>query len=164
MIQKIQTALGVQQEKMLRITTQYDWPSLRTSVLKIAEAAGTTAKAEEHLHRIEAWYRNAKQELEKQGLLGVPVLVHLFQKPFAEELGFEIRGVFGPAPLEARQIGEAAKHRVHFILDNKHNPVATPVSEVLPNATYCQLINFPGSEGTVSLEDVLQYNLNALLK
>jgi len=37
-------------------------------------------------------------------LLGVPVIVHVFQARLIKERSFTVKGVFGPEPLQAAQI------------------------------------------------------------
>jgi hypothetical protein len=81
-----------------------------------------------------------------------------------EELGFDILGVFGPAPLEARQIVELSKEKPVFIIDNSHNPVGSPLRETLPDAVYVVFSNFPDSEQAGGLLDVLRSNREALNK
>lgn len=71
------------------------------------------------------------------------------------ELGFTVKGVFGPGPLEAAQITKLSGLSVRFIVDNWHNEVAKPLTETLASAKLVSLINFPGPNKIVSLLDVL---------
>jgi zinc transport system substrate-binding protein len=103
-----------------------------------------------------------KAELRAGGLLGAAVLVHVFQLPLLKELGFTVKGAFGPGPLEAAQIAKLSVERAAFIVDNWHNEVGSPLRETLPTTRYVSLINFPGPDGTVTLLDVLADNRKRL--
>ena len=78
------------------------------------------------------------------------------------ELGFTIKGVFGPAPLEAAQIAKLSAEKVTYIVDNWHNEVAGPLRETMPDTRYASLINFPGPDATKTLMDVLSDNRHIL--
>jgi zinc transport system substrate-binding protein/iron/zinc/copper transport system substrate-binding protein len=49
-----------------------------------------------------------------------------------------------------------------MVIDNYHNPAGKALAESL-GVKYCLLINFPGKDGSVSLEDVYLHNEAALL-
>ena len=77
-------------------------------------------------------------------------------------LGFEVVGVFGPMPLEARQISELSNAGAELIIDNYHIDIGAPLRETLPSVSVADLINFPGVGGTVTLVDVLRENRKLL--
>ena len=158
MVKRLTEAVGAEHVKLVQITTDHRMETIRQSVRKIAGAAGTEERAEKNLREIEAFFDGWKREI----AVGTPVLVHFFQRPLAEELGFEIAGVFGPAPLEARQIAELSGKNPGLIIDNRHNPIGSPLKETLPGVPYVLFINFPGSEEEGSLLDVLRSNREAL--
>ena len=78
--------------------------------------------------------------------------------PPLKELGFDIKGVFGPGPLEAAQIAKLSALPATFIVDNWHNEASAPLTETMKAARLVSLINFPGPDGTASLLDVLADN------
>jgi len=162
MLDRMRKGLHVDESKMLQIDTRYDIPTIRKSIIKIAERLGTTEQAEANLKQIETVINQAKATLKQDGLLEKPVLVHFFQRPLAKELGLKIAGVFGPAPPEARQIADMAKTHAVLIIDNAHNEVGKPLQEVLPHAQRVSLLNFPGTHGTQTLMDVIRYNVEQL--
>ncbi|GET28731.1 hypothetical protein SD074_09330 [Prolixibacter sp. SD074] len=149
---------------MLQIDTRYDIPTIRKSIMKIAERLGTTEQAETNIRQIATVINQAKETLMEDGILNMPVLVHFFQKPMAKELGLQVAGVFGPAPPEARQIADMAKTHAVLIIDNAHNPVGKPLKEVLPDAQLVSLLNFPGTHQTKTLLDVIRYNVQQLTR
>ena len=158
MVERIAGAVGSEQDKLVQITTDHRMETIRQSVRKIARATGTEEQAEKNLREIGSFFDGWKREI----AVGASVLVHFFQRPLAEELGFEIAGVFGPAPLEARQIAELSSKNPELIIDNRHNPIGSPLKETLPGVSYVLFINFPGSEEEGSLLDVLRSNRGAL--
>ena len=158
MVTKIVEAVGIDKNKLVQITTDHRLGTIRQSVRKIAAAAGTADKAEVNLGEIETFFDDWKREISA----GIPVLVHFFQRPLAEELGYEIVGIFGPAPLEARQITDLSGKSPGLIIDNRHSPVAGPLKETLQGVPQVFFRNFPGSEEAGSLLDVLRSNREAL--
>lgn len=162
MAKRLAEAAGSQNIRTLQIGADYSLATMRSSLLAIADAAGTMPLARASIARLEAFMASWKEELRAKGLAGSAMLVHVFQQPLMVELGFTVKGVFGPAPLEAAQIARLSKEKVSFIVDNWHNETAAPLRETLPGARYCSLINFPGPDGTVTLLDVLVDNKNRL--
>lgn len=137
---------------------------IRESVQKLARIFGTEREAETNIQRIEQFYAEWKREMETSGLGGAPVVCHAFLAPIAQELGLNIVGTYGPAPLEAVKIAELAGKKPRFILDNWHTDAGKPLIQALPGTPVVSFINFPGKEGTKSLIDVLSYNREQLRK
>jgi zinc transport system substrate-binding protein len=146
--------------QMVQIETVNTWPVIRESVGKIAAAAGTTAKAEAGLAKVETFFKEWREELAPYR--GMPVISHMFLQGLAKSLGFEVVGTFGPAPLEAKQLKELSSGEAKLIIDNWHTDVGAPLREVMPDAARVEFINFPGKDGTRTLLDVLEYNRGEL--
>lgn len=155
MAKRLAEAAGGRKIKLLKIDADYSLATMRTSILAIAEVLGTQDQARANIADLESFVSSWKQELRDDGLYGAPIVVHVFQQPLMAELGFTIRGVFGPAPPEAAQIARLSAEKVVLIVDNWHNEVAAPLRETMPGARYASLINFPGPDGTKSLLDVM---------
>jgi zinc transport system substrate-binding protein len=162
MAKRLAEAAGSRKIRVLRIDADYSLATLRTSILAIADVLGTQDKARASIAELEAFLSSWKQELRDDGLYGAPIVVHVFQEPLMTELGFTIKGVFGPAPLEAAQIATLSAQKVIYIVDNWHNEVAAPLRETMPAARYASLINFPGPHDTQTLLDVLSEDRHAL--
>lgn len=162
MVRRLKDATKESGSKLLQIKTDYSLITLKESISKIASVSGTIEHAEKSIKMIAEMYEDWRNELRKASLLGAPVLVHLFQKPLAEELGFEVKGVFGPTPIEARQIITLSQESVRLIIDNGHNPVGIPLRETLPKIPYASFINFPPTRNSGSLLDILNTNRRAL--
>ncbi len=161
MIRRIQDAIGGEKPDLLQITTDYRMDTIRRWVLAIADATGERTAAKRSIQELEAFYSVWRQRLPHK-LKEAPVLVHFFQRSLAEELGLNVAGVFGPGPLEARQIVDLSAKNAILIIDNWHNQVGSPLKEAMPGIAYAALINFPGEGGTESLIDVLGYNRRTL--
>jgi hypothetical protein len=164
MMDEINKTLSGDSSKGIQIVTQYDWETMEQSVMTIARRMGTIEKAKENLEALQALYEQAAQKAKESSLTGQKALVHRYQVPFAQTLGLEVVGSFGPQPLTLGQINQFKDSDATIILDNIHNPIAKPLQEILPKATCFTLINFPGTKGTKTINDVISYNLTVVTK
>lgn len=164
MVAKIKDNAGQKETQLIQIQTMMNYPVMEESVLKIAAAAGTEETARKNLARMKEELETGRSKLKAKGLSGAKAIVHFHQQAFAKEMGFEVVALFGPAPLEAGQIGDLSKVEADLIIDNWHNPVSQPLVEVRPELPQAILINFPGKDDTRDLFDVVRYNLDALLE
>ena len=153
---KLMATLGEDSPKLLQIPTDYSIATVESSLKKIAAELGTEVSGviTDYKNYLVDW----RSELSEKGLAGAKVITHFFQKPLALELGFEVIGVFGPGPLQAKQIVELSELPADIIFDNWHNKISQPLLEVMKNTPVVELINFPGAEGTRTLLDVLELN------
>jgi zinc transport system substrate-binding protein len=162
-ISQIQQSMKIDQNKFIKIETGYVESHIRSEVLKIAEKTNTVDKAELSLKSIHQLFIEAKKEIEKAGLKGKPVIAHFFQVGFAKEVGLNPVAVFGPAPLESYNLSILAKTDGVLIIDNLHNPIAQPLSEIKKGTRTIELLNFPGMFHTITIEDVIRYNLKQIM-
>ena len=162
MAKKLAEAAGSQKIKVLQIGADYSLETMKRSILAIAALTGTEGEARANIAALKSFFTSWKEELRAKGLLGAAVLGHVFQLPLMKELGFTVKGKFGPGPLEAAQIAKLSMEKAAFIVDNWHNEVGSPLRETLPTTRYVSLINFPGPDGTVTLLDVLADNRKRL--
>ena len=162
MTKKLAEAAGSQKIRVLQIGADYSLETMKRSILAVAAVTGTETEARANIAALEGFFASWKAELGAKGLFGAAVLGHVFQLPLLKELGFTVRGAFGPGPLEAAQIAKLSMQKADFIIDNWHNEVGEPLRETLPTTRYVSLINFPGPDGTVTLLDVLADNKKRL--
>jgi hypothetical protein len=162
MAKKLADAAGTRHIPLLQVDADYSLSTMKKSILAIAAAIGTTAKAGDNIAVLEKFMESWKQELQQTGMSGTPVLAHVFQRPLLVEIGFSIQGVFGPAPLEATQIAKLSAAKAALIVDNWHNEASAPLRETLTGVRWVSFINFPGPDGTVTLLDVLADNRKRL--
>lgn len=161
---KIKESVGQDGPELLQIATDYSMTTIRQSVMKIANILGTTEVAVRNIEQIEAFISEWRQELGPFELSDRAVISHIFQKPLLDELGARIVGVFGPGPMEARQIVELSGKDAALIVDNWHNDVGKPLRDTMENVPQVIFINFPGEEDTRTLIDVLEFNRRELGK
>ena len=158
MADRLSDAAGSRKIPVLRVDADYSLATMRASLLAIGAALGTSDAAARSISALSDFLSSWKVELGAAGLAGAPVVVHVFQQPLMEELGFTVAGVFGPGPLEAAQITKLSVLPASLLVDNWHNEVASPLRETMSRARFVSLINFPGPDGTLTLLDVLKDN------
>ena len=163
MVDQIKAGLKIPEEKMVKISTSYNFTEIEASVMLIARRLGTEQIAKKNLEEIKRLLIKGQDDVHKKGLDQKPVLVHFFQESFAKEMGIIPVMIFGPAPPEPKQIMEMARTKAVWILDNAHNPVGGSVKEILKNGEYKLLLNFPGLHQTRTIADVIRYNIDQLI-
>ena len=90
-------------------------------------------------------------------------VVQRMQLPFVKWLGFDVIGEYGPAEPSPALILDLARLKPVLVIDNYHGPSGIPIAEAA-RVPYAELINFPGKDGTKTLADVFQYNMEVLIK
>lgn len=161
---QLKEAVGKKNVVMMQITTDYSLSTLRASIGTLSSVFGTGATSEANLREFDLFFGGFKDELKKAGKFGGDIICHAMQVPFLKELGFSIKGVYGPAPLEPTQLKTLSGFNPSLIIDNWHNQIAKPMKDLYPKTPVAVLINFPGQGGTTALMDVLQYNKKELLR
>ncbi len=163
MMGRIRSQLAGSDTQMLQIITAYAPPVMEKSIRDIAGAGGSETAAEANILKIREALAEARRMTAEAGLAGAAAVVHKYQIPFARAAGLNVVKEFGPAPPGPRLIAEAAQTGAVLVIDNIHNPVSAPIREVLENAAAVELINFPGTGNTRTLEDVISYNTRTLM-
>ena len=147
--------------KTLQVFTDNAPAAVKEQARRIAEALGT----------MEAWkqWAGGFDAVAEQARLQVQTawpdrraVVQKMQRSFAEWLGFEVVGEFGPAEPSPALVLELIRTRPAVVIDNYHNPSGRAIAESL-KVPYTTLINFPGKDGTRSIEDLYRYNAGALV-
>ncbi len=164
MMKRIRESMGKNSSvTLIQIETVNSYPVIETSVMKIASLLGTEETARKNLGELKAFLDDWKQELSGQKALK-NVVVHVHQQGPVKSLGLKPAFVFGPAPASLNQIREVLSIKPSVIIDNQHNPQASPFREQSPSPVIVEWINFPGKGGTLSLLDVMKYNREQLSK
>jgi zinc transport system substrate-binding protein len=159
MVQRLKSGMDLKNDVLLKIETDYSMATIEKSVMEIAKILGTEKIAIQNLDSIRHLILEGRALCDKSGSNSSPVLVNYFQQSIVKEMGFKISGVFGPAALEAGNIGKMTKLETAAIIDNAHNPVGMPLLQTNPEIKYRQLLNFPGMHQTKTLQEVIQYNI-----
>lgn len=90
------------------------------------------------------------------------VVAHAYLKTYAQWLGFDVVGTFGPGEPSPAVLLELTKSRPALIIDNYHNQSGASIASAT-GAPIVTLINFPGKDGTKTIEDVFALNERAFL-
>ena len=163
MVNQIKAGLKIPDEKLVKISTSYNFTEIEESVMIIAKRLGTEQTAKKNLEEIRQLLLSGKTAVHNSGLDQQSVLVHFFQESFAKEMGITPSMIFGPAPPEPKQILGMTHTRAVMIMDNAHNPVGGSVKEILKKSNYILLLNFPGLYQTRTIADVIRYNIDQLI-
>lgn len=164
MVEQLKGPLELKEENLLQIETGFGYKVLSESILKVANKLGTVDYATKSLAEIFKLYETKREQLKADGFLDKKILVHFHQQQIARELGLNIVGIFGPGPIKPSELAKFKKNGADFIIDNIHSPKGKSLMEVLPDAKYLTFVNFPGTNGTESLTDVILYNMDQLNK
>jgi zinc transport system substrate-binding protein len=161
MIDQLVQRIETDKTNLIKIETSYHFDQIAKMILLIAEKLGTETLADNNLHEIKNTFEWAKSKIKEDRLDKIPVLVHFYQQSFANELGLNIVGVFGPNPPEAYEIKNLLSTGAKLVIDNFHNPVGESLQLSGNIQRYC-LLNFPGSLDTQSISDVIKRNTELL--
>jgi hypothetical protein len=160
--QKLADTAGSAGIRTITVTTSNAPAEFRAEAEKIARVLGTEDK-------LEAWWNGFEpfaEELRGKIIAAYPdkrAVVQRMQTPFAAWLGFDVIGEYGPAEPSPAVILEMVQTRPALVIDNYHGPSGQPIAEAA-KAPYAELLNFPGKDGTLSIEDVFRYNADVLIK
>jgi zinc transport system substrate-binding protein/iron/zinc/copper transport system substrate-binding protein len=159
--QRILEASGDEGAKALKIDTDNRPETLIASSRKVAERLGTVAAQEAWAKSFSA-YAEASRARVRKALGARRVAVQAQLKSWMEWMGFAVVGTFGPGEPSPAQMLELIKAKPELVIDNYHGPSGQALAESL-KVPYALLINFPGKDGTESLEEVYAYDEKALL-
>jgi zinc transport system substrate-binding protein len=130
-----------------------------------------TKKIAEVLHTEKQQQNWEKGFIEKLGILkkqlapfaGKRAVVHLHAKPFVQWAGLSEVQVVPPGELSLKAVTDAVAKQPDIVIDILHMPAAKVIADNA-HCRYAQLINFPAIQGTVTLEDIFEYNTAQALK
>jgi hypothetical protein len=163
MMKSMGDAIGGDSTEMIKINTDNSIATVEAETAKIAAIAGTEEESAARVSRYVQTVTDGKKAVEEAGLQGKKVLCHSMQVYLAKDLGLQIAGTFGPGAATAQQISDAAKNGYDIIIDNVHNPVAGPLSEVSPDSKVVVWRNFPDAVEPDALTNMVRKNIEALL-
>jgi hypothetical protein len=164
MMKSMGTTIKKDESALIHIQTNNSIENVRTQSAKLAKIFGTEAKNTVRFATYEKGILEGKENVAEKGLDRKNVYCHAMQVYLAKDLGLNVVGTFGPAPLTAAQLAEIAKGDIDIIIDNIHNPVAPPALEVSPKSRIVTWRNLPDRGGRGSLEEMVRSNIAELLK
>jgi ABC-type Zn uptake system ZnuABC Zn-binding protein ZnuA len=160
--EKLAETAGSAKVQTLVVRTSNDPAEFKAEAEKIARVLGSEEK-------LEAWWSAFlpfAEDLRGKVMALYPdgrAAVNRMQTPYAAWMGFEVAGEFGPAEPSPAVILDLAQLKPALVIDNYHGPSGQPIAEAV-GAVYVELLNFPGKDGTVTIEDVFRYNADTLIK
>ncbi|MDR0910775.1 MAG: ABC transporter substrate-binding protein [Spirochaetaceae bacterium] len=131
---------------------------------KVAAALGTEAACEKWAASFNTFVAGLKKKVNAVYPEGSLAAIQRMQSPVAEWTGWELLEQYGPGEPSPALLLKIINAKPAIIIDNWHGPSGAGLAESLPGAKYFQFINFPGKDGTKTLEDVFQYNADLLLE
>ncbi|GHV23705.1 hypothetical protein FACS189494_11840 [Spirochaetia bacterium] len=159
---KLAETAGSAGVQIINVYTTNDPVKIKEEARRLASIFGTT-------EREAAWEKEfdtltAKLRTEIQAAYpNKRAAVNRMQLPFATWAGFTVAGEYGPAEPSPAVIVDLVGLKPNLVIDNYHGPSGIPIAEAA-KVPYSELINFPGKDGTVTLEDVFKYNAAVLIK
>ncbi len=163
MMKSMGDAIGKTNTDLIQITTENSIENVTKQAALIASALKSQYASEDRVYEYVQTVKNGNLSVMKKGLDTLKVYCHSMQVFLAKDLGLKIGGTFGPGPLTANQIAEVAKGGYDIIIDNVHNPIASPLLEVSPDTRLVIWRNFPATVERGSLQKMVQENIDALL-
>jgi hypothetical protein len=158
---KLAETAGSAGVEVLQIRVSNDPNDIKAEAKKIAELLGTTEKYEAWAAGFDAFTAGIRDDVGRV-YGGRRAVVNSMQTPFISWLGIDIAGEYGPAEPSPALVLELVNLKPDVVIDNYHNPSGRPIAEAA-KAPYAELINFPGKDGTQTIEDVFRYNAGILL-
>ena len=145
----------------IQISTETSPENLIAQARKISKILKSEKEQEAWEQRFVAALAALQKELSP--FAGKRAVAHHFAQPFAKWAGLSVVQVIRPGELTPKVIAEAAGQAPDVVVDILHFPVAKVIAENA-RCRYVQVINFPGIDGTSSLEDIFRYNSRELIK
>ena len=163
MMKTIANAAEVDKEKIVKVKTTNSLENLENMVQMLSEKAGTKEKADKRFAEYKKLIEWGRAQVAEKGLDKLTVWVHKDQIPLAKDLGLNIAGQFGSAPLTSEQLALAAEKKFDIIIDNLHNSIADPAKTVSPDSAVIVWRNFPDHTGDSALYNLVKANIETLL-
>ena len=162
MVPKASETSGVYGAHLVEVYTDNVPPIFKREAMKVSEALGT-------MDAYRVWEKEFDIQMEEMKAAidaAYPdkrAVVHQYLSVYAEWLGFEVVGKFGPGELTPQNLLKLVRLKPAVIIDNWHNISGLPLAESL-DCPYVELINFPGHGGTESILDVFDYNRDQFIR
>lgn len=164
MMKTISDATEVDKSKIAKVKTTNTVENLSNMVKMLSEKAGTQKEADRRFKQYDELIIKMRKQVKESGLDKKAAYVHINQEPLARDLGLNVIATFGAAPLTSEQILFASENQIEIIIDNVHNPIASPAAQVCPNAKLLIWRNFPEKMEKNALYNVIKNNCESLFK
>lgn len=148
--------------QMVKIGCDNSIETVTRETEKLAKLFGTEKIWEKRIKEFLQAEEEGKKLVAEKNLGNAKVLCNINQVYLAKDLGLNVVQTFGPGPVTSGQIADAKSGKYDLIIDNVHNPVGAPLSEVAPDAKYIIWRNFPEVTGRGALVKVIRENIEKL--
>ncbi len=158
---KLAETAGSKKVRIIAVLTDNVPATIIAESKKIAEALGTI----EEQARWAASFDGFTKTMRERILAALPdkrVVVQAYMKNYAVWLGLDVVGTFGPGEPSPAVVLDLVRKKPAMVMDNYHNPGGKPIAESL-GVPYVALINFPGKDGTRTIEDVFSRNEKVIM-
>lgn len=162
MMKTIGSAAQLDPDRIVKVKTTNTLENLSNMVNMLSQKAGTQEEASKRFGKFQELVEDARERIAKSPNRDIEVYANTNQAEFARDLGLNVVSTFGAGALTAAQIEEAHSKAYPLVIDNLHNPVASPISQVSPNSIILTWRNFPDHTGGDALYNVVKENLEAL--
>lgn len=156
MMETIKDTIAEEDCILVSVSTQNSIEKVKSETEKISKVTGTEPRIQNYIDTVE----DGAKYVASSGK-GKKVFCHAMQIYLAKDLGLEIVGTYGPGPVTAEQILSCKASGADFIIDNVHNPIASP----LKDASGLDVVvwrNFPERLERDALVNVVKENIEAL--
>lgn len=160
-VRKLVEANDVPPERLYRIVTNNAPQNLKEQTRAIARHIGTESEQQAWEARFDALWEGIIAEAQRREVANIKVVVNFHQEQFVRSLGYNVVGVFGQDELTPRTIADLLAANPDMVIDNWHNAMGKPIAEGA-GAEYVELLNFPGTHGTRTIESLIEYNVRQL--
>lgn len=150
--------------QMVKITCDNSIETVLQSTKIISDLLGTQKESKKRVAKYISTIKDAANKIKSNKLQDVKVFCNKNQIYLAKDLGFKNISIFGPGPVTSEQIVQAKNENYYFIIDNVHNPVASPLIEVSPKSKYIVWRNFPEVVEKDALLKVIQDNISKIFE
>jgi zinc transport system substrate-binding protein len=146
---------------LLPVDTRTSPENLIEQARKIAKVLNTEEAERAWESRFQAKLTGLREKLKP--FSGRRAVVHRQAEPFARFAGLNIIRILAPGELTPRTMAESIAAGPELVLDILHFPMAAALAQNA-GCPYVRIINFPGVDRTVTLEDIFDYNSKQLEK
>ena len=162
MVKVMTASADIDQARLQKVKTTNTIENLSKMVNMLSQKAGTEEVAQERFSQYKKLIEDTRKKIKEAGLDTKTVYANVNQEEFARDLGLNVVATFGGGPLTADQIADVAKNKYDIIIDNIHNPVASPAVEVSPESKLLIWRNFPQTKEKNALYNVVKQNCDSL--
>lgn len=153
----------IDESKMIKIYTSNDLENIISVASQISSLANTEDVSLIRVEKYKQLINDARKYVKDNNLDKLKVIANFFQAPLAKDIGLNVVKIFGPAPITPADIKDISINEYDLIIDNVHNILSAPLSEVSPNTPVIIWRNFPNNIENDALYNMVKSNIDMLI-